>query len=221
MLSQTEENYIKAIFKITEVIQKPANTNAIAKKLGTSAASVTDMIKRLCEKELINYKKYQGVTLTQIGVKHATLLIRKHRLWETFLVKKLYFSWDEVHEIAEQLEHIQSIELINRLDTFLGNPKFDPHGDPIPNAAGKFTLRNQVSLDQFTIGESGVLVGVREHDKPFLNYLNEMNINLGSQLKILNRNNFDHSCKVLINDDQEQLFTNQVCKSLFVKRKLN
>lgn len=221
MLSQTEENYLKAIFKITEVHQKAASTNAIAQKLDTSAASVTDMLKRLAEKEVINYEKYKGVTLTSEGVKLATQLIRRHRLWETFLVKKLYFSWDEVHEIAEELEHIKSKELVNRLDNFLGNPKFDPHGDPIPNAEGKFTLRNQVSLDQFNIGDTGVLVGVKEHDKPFLVYLNELKINLGTDIKILNKNNFDHSIKVLINKTDEYLFTNRICKSLLVKRVLN
>jgi len=221
MLSQTEENYIKAIFKITESSQKAANTNSIALKLGTSAASVTDMIKRLSEKEVINYEKYRGVTLTNVGVKLATALIRKHRLWETFLVKKLYFSWDEVHEIAEQLEHIQSDELIIRLDNFLGNPKFDPHGDPIPNAEGKFTLRNQVSLDQFNIGEEGVLVGVKEHNTPFLKYLNELSIKLGSVLKVVNKISFDGSYKVIVNQKDEHLFSNQICKSLFVKRNFN
>lgn len=221
MFSTTEENYLKAIFKITERTQKAASTNSIAEKLKTSAASVTDMLKRLSEKELINYEKYKGVTLTASGIKVAIHLIRKHRLWEVFLVKKLYFSWDEVHDIAEQLEHIKSVELVNRLDNFLGNPKFDPHGDPIPNAEGKFTLRNQVSLDQFTIGEEGTLVGVKEHDKDFLQFLDKLEIGLGSQLKVVDKNNFDHSKKILINNSVNELFTDQVCKYLFVKRNHN
>ena len=147
MISHTEENYLKAIFKIAERENKTASTNSIAAILNTSAASVSDMLKRLSDKKLINYKKYKGVTLTTEGNIVATHLVRKHRLWEVFLVNKLKFSWEQVHDIAEQLEHIQSLELINRLDNFLNNPKFDPHGDPIPNAEGKFTLRNQHPLN--------------------------------------------------------------------------
>lgn len=221
MLSFTEENYLKAIFKITESAQKAASTNSIAGRLQTSAASVTDMLKRLADKEVINYEKYRGVTLTNQGSRLATKLIRKHRLWETFLVKKLYFSWEEVHELAEQLEHIQSDELINRLDNFLGNPKFDPHGDPIPNAEGKFTLRNQVSLDQFHEGDTGVLVGVKEHETSFLNYLNDLNINLGTEIKVLTINNFDLTRKVEINKIGGHMFSSQICKKLYVKKSLN
>ena len=143
MASETEENYIKAIFKITEKNQGAATTNAIANHLSTSPASVTDMLKRLSTKDYFHYEKYKGVYLTSKGIDMATQLIRKHRLWEVFLVEKLKFSWDQVHDIAEQLEHIDSDELIVRLDDYLDNPKYDPHGDPIPNAEGKFTIRNQ------------------------------------------------------------------------------
>jgi DtxR family Mn-dependent transcriptional regulator len=152
-LSQTEENYLKAIFKISEQQDAPASTNAISQAIRISAASVTDMLKRLAEKDLIHYEKYKGVILTPAGNRLATRLIRKHRLWEVFLVEKLHFSWDKVHEIAEQLEHIRSPELVERLDQFLGNPKYDPHGDPIPDAEGKFTHRQQVSLDELHPGE--------------------------------------------------------------------
>ena len=130
-ISHTEENYLKAIFKISERDGKPASTNAISSEMNTSAASVTDMIKRLSDKTLIHYERYRGVTLTKRGEQIATHLIRKHRLWEVFLVDKLHFSWDEVHEIAEQLEHIKSQRLVERLDEYLAFPKFDPHGDPL------------------------------------------------------------------------------------------
>ena len=170
-MSFTEENYLKAIFKVCEQTNKEASTNAIAQELSTSAASVTDMVKRLSEKHLINYEKYRGVTLTNDGNKIATHLIRKHRLWEVFLVDKLEFSWDEVHDIAEQLEHIKSESLVERLDSFLGQPKFDPHGDPIPDADGNFTFRKQILLAELPILKDGVIVGVQEHTPQFLQYL--------------------------------------------------
>jgi len=143
-LSHTEENYLKAIFKITEHENKSASTNEISHRMKVSAASVSDMIKRLSKKELIHYEKHRGVVLTELGNKLATHLIRKHRLWEVFLVDKLDFSWDEVHEIAEELEHIESPKLVNKLDDFLGNPRFDPHGDPIPDADGNYAFRKQI-----------------------------------------------------------------------------
>ena len=134
----SEENYLKAIYHLESISGKGISTNAIAKKLNTKASSVTDMVKRLAEKEVLVYKKYQGVSLTDYGSKTAVEVIRKHRLWEVFLVEKLNFSWDEVHDVAEQLEHIKSPKLINELDTFLGFPKTDPHGDSIPDKDGNF-----------------------------------------------------------------------------------
>jgi len=143
--SFTEENYIKAIFKLEELNQsKAVSTNDIAIKLSMQPASVTDMIKRLAEKKIVSYKKYHGVLLTVKGKKIALTIIRKHRLWEVFLVKKLNFKWDEVHEIAEQLEHINSNELVEKLDDFLGNPKFDPHGDAIPDKEGNMRVVNSI-----------------------------------------------------------------------------
>lgn len=218
MATQTEEDYIKAIFKITEKNQGSANTNAIAKHLSTSAASVTDMLKRLAEKDYFHYEKYRGVYLTSKGIKLATKLVRKHRLWEVFLVKNLGFSWDQVHDIAEQLEHVQSEALIEKLDAFLGFPKYDPHGDPIPNADGKFTLRSQVALINLPKGESGVVVGVREHDNPFLQYLNQINVNLGTHLKVLDHIDFDHSRKVLIDESVELILSQKACNNIYVKK---
>lgn len=218
MISHTEENYLKAIFKIAERENKTASTNSIAAILNTSAASVSDMLKRLSDKKLINYKKYKGVTLTTEGNIVATHLVRKHRLWEVFLVNKLKFSWEQVHEIAEQLEHIQSLELINRLDNFLNNPKFDPHGDPIPNAEGKFTLRNQYPLNDLHVNESAVVIGVKEHETSFLQYLNSINIKLGTALKVIAIVKYDNSMELKVANQEIVQISHQVSQNLLVKR---
>ncbi|MFN8279982.1 MAG: metal-dependent transcriptional regulator [Saprospiraceae bacterium] len=193
MLTVSEENYLKAIYKILERSgETNASTKAIASELGTSPASVTDMLRKLSEKELLNYEKYYGVSLSREGQRLALELIRKHRLWEVFLCTQLRFAWDEVHEIAEQLEHVQSDELIHRLDEFLGYPKFDPHGDPIPNKNGSFTFRQQSVLSQIRNKDSEVLIlGVRTHQKPFLQYLDTMSIHPGRKLKIRQYNSFE------------------------------
>jgi DtxR family Mn-dependent transcriptional regulator len=219
VVSQTEENYLKAIFKTCEKTEKSASTNAIAKEMQTSAASVTDMVKRLSEKKLIAYEKYKGVTLTIAGNKIATNLVRKHRLWEVFLVDKLNFSWDEVHEIAEQLEHIQSSELVKRLDQFLGIPKFDPHGDPIPDADGNFTFRKQVLLSELPLETEGVVVGVQEHSTQFLQYLDKMNLGLGATIKVIEKFEYDESLKVEINQQTTFVLSNKVSQNLFVQEK--
>ena len=218
MATETEENYIKAIFKITEKNKGTASTNAIAKALSTSPASVTDMLRRLSEKDYFHYEKYKGVYLTSKGIELATQLIRKHRLWEVFLVEKLDFSWEEVHDIAEQLEHVDSDELINRLDNFLGKPKYDPHGDPIPNAEGKFTIRSQTALLNIESGEFCVVVGVRNNDKPYLEYLNNLNIKLGTKIKVINQIDFDHSREVIINGSDQRILSHKVCQNLYVKK---
>lgn len=217
MITQTEENYLKAIYKIAEKEKKSVGTNAISAQMKTTAASVTDMIKRLSEKGLVNYQKYKGVNLTPVGNKHATNLIRKHRLWEVFLVDKLNFRWEQVHEIAEQMEHIDSDNLITRLDAFLGHPRFDPHGDPIPNAEGKFTLRVQNLLSDISPNRKVNVLGVKEHDSPFLEYLNSLKIALGTTLEILEIVPFDKSIKIRINDSQETIISNKVAQTLLVR----
>ena len=217
-LSNTEENYLKAIYKIAERKNKSASTNTIAMYMGTAPASVTDMLKRLAGKQMINYERYKGVTLTTIGGREATQLIRRHRLWEVFLASRLRFSWEAVHDIAEELEHIKSEELVNRLDAYLDYPKFDPHGDPIPNAQGKFTLRNQMSLSATLPGNKVVLLGVREHETSFLEYLNELNIGLGTEFTIKAFNNFDKSMNILKDHIKETLLSEKVCQILLVKK---
>lgn len=218
VLSAAEENYLKAIFKIYERTQKNASTNAIANLMKTSAASVTDMIKRLSEKELINYEPYKGVSLTFDGNKLATQLIRKHRLWEVFLVKKLRFGWDQVHDIAEQLEHIQSKDLVTRLDAYLDYPKFDPHGDPIPNAEGKFTLRAQTVLSDMHKGLHGTVVGVRNNDSDFLKYLNKLNIKLGTRISIIDAIPFDGSMEIVIDGKTTIQISKAVASNLLLKK---
>lgn len=217
-ISHTEENYLKIIFSLSEKSDKPVSTNAISNGIKTSAASVTDMLKRLAEKELIHYEKYKGVTLTESGDLIARLLVRKHRLWETFLVEKLDFNWDEVHEIAEQLEHIRSKDLVERLDAFLGHPKFDPHGDPIPDAQGNFAFREQVLLSELYDQASGIVVGVKDHSTAFLQYLDQMQLILGARVKVIEKFDYDESVKILLNGSKEQVLSKKVCQNLYIKQ---
>lgn len=217
MLTSTEEDYLKAIFKIAEKEKKTVSTNAIAHKLGTTAASVTDMLKRLASKEFVQYEKYRGVTLTSSGNKAATHLMRKHRLWKVFLVSKLRFSWHQVEEIAEDLEHIASLELISRLDAFLDYPRYDPHGDPIPNAEGKFTLRSQKSLTELAVGQSGIMLGVKEHDTAFLKHLTKINIKIGSNIKVISITDFDKSMRIIIDNKHEEIISKTIGENLLIK----
>jgi DtxR family Mn-dependent transcriptional regulator len=216
-MSPTEENYLKAIFKILEKEEKGAGTNAIAIALNTTAASATDMIKRLAEKEMVIYEKYRGVRLTDTGNKLATSLIRKHRLWEVFLTEKLHFAWDEVHEMAEQLEHVQGEALIHRLDQFLGHPRFDPHGDPIPDVEGRWNRRPQELLSNLQPGEKGIVTGVDEHSPAFLQHLSQKGIALGVVVEVLECFEFDASLRIKI-QDKELVITDKVSKHLWVNR---
>lgn len=200
-LSRTEENYLKAIYKVAEREQGNVSTNAIAAEMETSAASVTDMLRKLADKELVVYQKYKGVQLTQAGTRYATQLIRKHRLWELFLVDTLGFGWDEVHEVAEELEHIQSDKLVLALDEFLGYPKYDPHGDPIPNAEGKFTLRQRQLLTELGPDIAVEMIGLRDHDKAFLHHLDDLGLALGTKLVIRERFSWDNSIRVAIGEE--------------------
>ncbi|MEM9888949.1 MAG: metal-dependent transcriptional regulator [Bacteroidota bacterium] len=217
-VSITEENYLKAIFKISEKEESPVSNKAISEAMETSAASVTDMLRRLKRDGYINYESRKGVTLTDKGKRIATTLVRKHRLWEVFLMDKLDFSWDEVHNMAEELEHINSDELIARLDKFLGFPKFDPHGDPIPDAEGNFEERPQVLLSDLKIGKIAVLVGVNEHSPTFLQYLDRLELSLGTEIKLLEVFEFDESIKVLLTKaEKEIILTAKVSQNLFVR----
>src|SRR6185436_2964436 len=198
MNSLAEENYLKAIYKLLEKGDKKVNTNAIASLVETAPASVTDMLKRLSSKKLIQYEKYQGVSLTSAGKKTAISVIRKHRLWELFLVEKLSFQWDEVHELAEQLEHIQSPLLIERLDQFLSFPKFDPHGDPIPDKQGNFEARHSLLLSEMKPASQVIITGVVDHTPVFLRHIARLGLSLGEELKISERFDYDNSMHIRI-----------------------
>lgn len=200
MFTYVEENYLKAIYHLSEQGEKSVNTNAIAIELSTTPASVSDMIRKLSKKKALHYEKYRGVRVSQKGKETALRVIRKHRLWEVFLVQKLKFNWDEVHEIAEQLEHIKSPLLIKRLDDFLGHPKYDPHGDPIPDEDGNFSPLKKQSLSESAIGSTGQVIGVNDSSSAFLKYLDKVGISIGTELKIMDKNEFDGSLDIEMAD---------------------
>lgn len=216
MLSKSEENYLKAIYHLSATIPEGISTNAIAQQLETKASSVTDMVKKLADKELVLYKKYQGVTLTKSGEKVAANVIRKHRLWEVFLVEKLSFNWDEVHEVAEQLEHIQSEKLIDELDSFLGYPKRDPHGDPIPDKDGNINILEKSLLSTLPIKTQAICVGVKDTSSEFLRYLDKQGIALGKEILIIEKESFDNSMRIEI-DQKEFVISFQIANNIYVK----
>jgi DtxR family Mn-dependent transcriptional regulator len=215
-LSFAEENYLKAIYHLSSSGQRQVNTNAIAERLETKPASVTDMIRKLSEKGVITYVKYQGVNITEEGEKNALSVIRKHRLWEVFLVNKLNFHWDEVHEIAEQLEHIRSSLLISRLDEFLEYPKFDPHGDPIPNADGIISSKPMVALTELSLDTNSQLVSMIDTGTAFLNYLDKIGMKIGSKIKILETIEFDGSMEIEVDRTKLLTISKQVASNLLV-----
>ncbi|WP_114784535.1 metal-dependent transcriptional regulator [Botryobacter ruber] len=216
MHSYTEENYIKTIYKLSADGTQDVSTNAIAEALETKAASVTDMLRKLSTKGVVNYVKYRGVSLTQEGQRIALQVVRKHRLWEVFLVEKLMFSWDEVHEVAEELEHISSELLVTRLDEYLGHPAFDPHGDPIPTETGELNLKQQTLLAEMELGTSGVVVGVRDSQPLFLQYLDKIGISLGASIQVIDKIAFDKSLEISINNNKSQLVSSEVSKNIFL-----
>lgn len=215
--SITEENYLKAIFKLSEKNKQNIATNDIASALKTTAASVTDMLKKLAEKKLINYEKYHGVQLTSKGKKVAVALIRRHRLWEVFLVEKLRFSWHQIHEVAEELEHVSSDLLISRLNEFLDFPKFDPHGDPIPDENGVIDYHEEVTLNQMPEKGKGIIVGVTEQSPDFLQYLDAQQLNIKAKIEVLQHNKYDNS-KILLSKNKEIYVSEKVASNLIVKK---
>ncbi len=217
MPTHSEENYLKAIWKLHESGIPNVSTNSIAAEVKTRAASVTDMLKKLADKKLLQYEKYQGVRLSSEGRRVALNIVRKHRLWEVFLVSKLDYRWDEVHEIAEQLEHIYSENLTDRLDKFLGFPKFDPHGDPIPDKSGKLADSASVSLSILKPGQTAIMTGVAEHSAVFLRYLDENGIGLGTSIKVEQVTEFDQSLKIKVNNKTTHTISQHAGKSILVK----
>lgn len=218
MQSSTTEDYLKAIYKLSGSDKKGVSTNAIAEELHTKASSVSDMVRKLSDKKLVNYVKYQGATLTPEGEDVALHVIRKHRLWEVFLVEKLKFGWDEIHDIAEQLEHIRSPKLIDKLDEHLGFPKKDPHGDPIPDKQGNFPKQKNSKLSDLKIGEKGLVIGVSEDSKDFLRYLDGIKLKLGSPIEIVDYFEFDKSFTVLVNNSDQITFSALVAENLNISK---
>ncbi|UII81866.1 metal-dependent transcriptional regulator [Flagellimonas sp. CMM7] len=215
-MTRSEENYIKTIFHLGGNSSALISTNAIAEQMETKPSSVTDMAKKLADKGFVNYKKYQGVSLTDFGIKTALSIIRKHRLWEVFLVEKLDFSWDEVHEVAEQLEHIKSEKLIDSIDALLDFPKYDPHGDPIPSKDGKFMERDKQLLSEIRLQKEGVCVGVKDTSAAFLKFLDKNSIALGNTIKVLDKEDFDQSLHIKM-EGKELHISHQIASNLYIK----
>ncbi|MBN8852555.1 MAG: iron-dependent repressor [Sphingobacteriales bacterium 50-39] len=214
--SASKENHLKAIFHLQHE-QGIVTTNALAAALQTRPASVTDMLKKLKEQKLLIYQRYKGFRLNNEGKKAAIQVIRKHRLWEFFLVKKLQFGWDEVHEIAEELEHISSKKLVDRLDAFLGFPDTDPHGDPIPDSQGRFLQRRQISLSELPLNKVVQVSAIASQTTEMLELLQHKNIRLGTRLEVRKKFPFDNSLEVKIRNRPPVMLSAQVAKNVLVK----
>jgi len=215
-LTVAEENYLKAIYHLSDGGKKSVSTNDIASEMKTKPASVSDMLRKLGEKEVIEYRKYYGLQITESGKRFALQTIRKHRLWEVFLVEKLNFAWDEVHDVAEQLEHIQSPLLIQRLDAYLNYPKFDPHGDPIPDEFGDVRSRPRVQLNEMEVNQTGQIVAVEDSSAAFLRYLDKVGAYIGARIKIIDKVEFDGSVEILIDQKKTIFMSKDVAGNILV-----
>lgn len=216
MFSPAEENYMKAIYHLQRN-GKAVSTNALAERMQTKPASVTDMLKKLKNKELLDYEPYYGVKLTPAGQKVALGIIRRHRLWESFLVNTIGFEWDKVHEIAEELEHVQHPLLIEKLDEFLGRPAFDPHGDPIPDKDGKIALINYRMLTDVLPGEKNVFVSVGLQTPELMNMLRHKGLSLGDSIEVIDKFDFDQSLDVLINGERKVSLSYRLARYILIK----
>ncbi|MEI9921862.1 MAG: metal-dependent transcriptional regulator [Bacteroidota bacterium] len=216
MLSLTEENYLKAIYHLSHDGTRGVSTSEIAEAMQTKAASVTDMIKRLSSKGLVSYEKYHGVEISRQGKTDALNVIRKHRLWETFLVNKLGFAWSDVHEVAEQLEHIHSPLLIEKLDVFLGHPSRDPHGHPIPDKHGKIEDVRNRPLSLVEKGRQGKVCSVTDSSSSFLQYLDKVGIHIGSVLLVHEKETFDGSLEVVVDGKNKMLLTKEASDNILI-----
>ncbi|MHA3789886.1 metal-dependent transcriptional regulator [Flavobacterium hauense] len=215
-MTYSEENYLKVIYHLSLNQTKGITTNSIANEMESKPSSVTDMVQKLADKGLVIYKKYQGVSLTEEGKFTALMIVRKHRLWEVFLLEKLDFSWDEVHDVAEQLEHIKSEKLIDKLEEFLDFPTEDPHGDPIPDRNGKIAKVDKKLLSEMAPGKKVICVGVKDSSSAFLQYLDKQQIALGSAIEVISKEDFDMSLTLKLGDKQVTV-SNKIAANLFVK----
>lgn len=220
MHSFTEENYLKAIYKLQQNGREIVSNSELCKELGIQSASVTDMLKKMAKKKLIHYEKSKGVKLAAKGKEVAINIIRKHRIWELFLVQKLQFGWEEVHEIAEQLEHVHSEELINRLDTYLGHPKADPHGDPIPSSNGELSQIQRITLSEVEDKKNCQVVGVKDSSTLFLQYLQQVNIAIGTKIKVIERFAFDGSIIIKLKKGEQMSISKKFADNVLVTLKV-
>jgi DtxR family Mn-dependent transcriptional regulator len=216
MNTLSEENYLKSIYRLSQKVDNKITPTAIAESLGNNAASVIDMIRKLTEKELIEYEKKGGVRLTGKGLKDAILVVRRHRLWEVFLLEKLGYHWDEIHDIAEQLEHINDLTLADRLDKYLGFPEYDPHGDPIPKADGKLPKTYSVTLADIKVGGLYHVAAVRDTSNSFLQYLIKLHIGIGTQIHLLERISFDQSLVISINGEEKTTVSQRFGENILI-----
>jgi DtxR family Mn-dependent transcriptional regulator len=217
-LTLTEENYLKTIYSIQNSNNSgEVSVNEIAERMQTRPATVTDMLRKLSEKALIHYEKYKKVQISETGVVSALQIIRKHRLWETFLHDKLNFSWDEVHEVAEQLEHIHSSKLIARLDEYLGFPQFDPHGDPIPNSMGELPSSSTLLLSGLETMVQGVIVAVKDTSSTFLQQIERLELYIGTSLTVEERMPFDNSIHVKLKDNRGLMLSEKIAQNIIVR----
>ncbi len=215
--SVSEENYIKAIYHL-QGEGETVTTNALAAELRTRPASITDMLKKLKTKKLINYQPYHGFRLSAEGRKTALGIIRRHRLWEYFLSEKLKFDWNEVHEVAEHLEHVSSKKLIDKLDEYLGFPKFDPHGDPIPDSAGRMESGPQVQLGQLDGHQSGVVIQVSNQSPELLELLSARKIGIGTRIEVIRKFSFDGSVEIRVGRSAPFIISEQLAKNLYIRK---
>jgi len=212
--STSEENYLKTIFHL-QTKDDNVTTNELAEKLHTKPASITDMMKKLKTRKLVNYQPYQGFRLTPEGKKVALSIIRRHRLWEYFLAEKLKFNWNEVHEVAEQLEHVSNKKLIDKLDEYLAFPKFDPHGDPIPDTNGKMETGTQINLSELPVNKPAKVCFIANQSELLLEHLNEKKINIGASIVIKRKFSFDDSLEIK-SDNKLLTISDQLAKNILV-----
>jgi DtxR family transcriptional regulator, Mn-dependent transcriptional regulator len=214
--STSEENYIKAIFHL-QGSDGTVTTNKLAQELHTRPASVTDMLKKLKTKKLLHYQPYRGFRLNTEGKKVALGIIRRHRLWEYFLSEKLKFRWDEVHAVAEDLEHVSNKKLIDKLDEFLGHPRFDPHGDPIPDVHGRVEASKKIRLTEMPLNKTVVVCQVSDQSTPLLELLRHRHIGIGTRLEVKKRFEFDHSMEVKTSGYAPFSISNELAQNIYVK----
>jgi len=214
--SLTEENYLKAIYRLAQMPDNKITPTAIAEALGNNAASVIDMIRKLTDKHLIEYDKKKGVRLTSQGLKYATLIVRRHRLWEVFLLEKLQYNWDEIHDIAEELEHIKDDTLADRLEKFLGFPEYDPHGDPIPKANGKVPKSHSVTLANVKENANYRVAAVKDTSSAFLQYLIKLNIGIGTPIRLIEKIAFDNSLVISISGNEKTTVSQKLGENILV-----